>query len=600
MKIRLYWKLTFIFCSLVVFVLTGVYFYLNTHLKIYVETRIQDNLKKDLILNKNIIDNELIRNINSVDAGLLADRIGQSLGVRATIIDPDGVVIGDSEVGKEGLSKLENHITRAEVRDAIRKGFGESKRFSASVRKNMLYMAAPLGKDKLIGILRLAISLSEIELIESKMFGIISIAIMFALLATLIASFFVSIMISRPLYEMSATAKRLATGDFSRKAAVHSNDEIGDLARALNYMADEINAKVKNVSSEKAKLEAILASMFEGIMLTNEKGEILLINPSARKMFLIDLPPEGRKPLEIIRNNALQEIVDRVLNENREVITQEVQIASPEQKTIMINGVPIVKDNVIEGAVFVFHDITELKRLEEIRKDFVANVSHELRTPISSIKGYAETLLDGKVDDKDTVKEFLGIIYQDSNRLANLIDDLLDLSRIESGKMKMEFELLEILPIVKSCINILGKAAKDKSLSMKLDIPADLPKVPGDHKRLLQVFLNLLDNAIKYTPEGGSITISASGKEKMVQVDISDTGIGIPEKDLPRIFERFYRVDKARSRELGGTGLGLSIVKHIVQAHNGQVWVQSTLGHGSTFSFTISTIYSTPLTKCDV
>jgi two-component system phosphate regulon sensor histidine kinase PhoR len=327
--------------------------------------------------------------------------------------------------------------------------------------------------------------------------------------------------------------------------------------------------------------------MFEGIMLTNERGEILLLNPSIRKLFFIDSSPEGRKPLEVIRNNAIQEIVDRVLHENREVITQEVSISIPEQKTIMINGVPIVKDNVIEGAVFVFHDITELKRLEEIRKDFVANVSHELRTPISSIKGYAETLLDGKADNEDTVKEFLSIIYQDSNRLANLIDDLLDLSKIESGKMKLEFEPLEILPIVNRCVNVLRKSAKDKSLSVKLDIPANLLKVLGDHKRLSQVFLNLLDNAIKYTPEGGSITVNATSKENIVQVDISDTGIGISEKDMPRIFERFYRVDKARSRELGGTGLGLSIVKHIIQAHNGQIWVQSMLSRGSTFSFTI-------------
>ncbi|MFA5143265.1 MAG: ATP-binding protein [Candidatus Omnitrophota bacterium] len=589
MRIRIYWKLTFIFCSLIVLILTAAYFYLNTHLKTYTETRIQDNLKKDLLLNKNLIDNELSHKINSADTDDLANRIGQSLGVRATIINPEGVVIGDSEVGKEGLPKLENHITRTEVQDALREGFGQSKRFSTSIRKNMLYMAVPLGKGKLIGILRLAIPLSDIELIESRMFKTIGITVIFALLATLIASFFVSIMISRPLYEMSAIAKRLATGDFSRKAIVHSNDETGDLAKALNDMADEINAKVKNISSEKAKLEAILSSMFEGIMLTNERGEILLLNPSIRKLFFIDSSPEGRKPLEVIRNNAIQEIVDRVLHENREVITQEVSISIPEQKTIMINGVPIIKDNIIEGAVFVFHDITELKRLEEIRKDFVANVSHELRTPISSIKGYAETLLDGKVDNEDTVKEFLSIIYQDSNRLANLIDDLLDLSKIESGKMKMEFEPLEILPIVSRCVNVLEKTAKDKTLSLKLDIPADLSKVLGDHKRLSQVFLNLLDNAIKYTPEGGSITVIATSKEKIVQIDISDTGIGIAEKDLPRIFERFYRVDKARSRELGGTGLGLSIVKHIIQAHNGQVWVQSTLGQGSTFSFTIPT-----------
>ena len=586
MRIRIYWKLTFIFCSLIVLIFTATYFYLNTHLKAYVEVRIQDNLKKDLLLNKNLIDNELAQKINSAGADDLANRIGQSLGVRATIINPDGIVIGDSEVGKKGLSKLENHITRAEVQDAIQKGFGQSKRFSTSIRKNMLYMAVPLGKGRLTGILRLAIPLSDIELIESKMFKTISVTIIFALLATLVASFFVSIMISRPLYEMSAIAKRLAKGDFSRKVIVRSNDETGDLAKALNDMADEINAKVKNISSEKARLEAILLSMFEGVMLTNERGEIILMNPSIRKLFLIDSAPEGKRPLEVMRNNVIQEIVDKILLENKGV-AQEVAVTMPEQKTILISGAPVIKDNIAEGAVLVFHDITELKRLEDIRKDFVANVSHELRTPISSIKGYAETLLDGKVDNKDTVKEFLGIIYQDSNRLANLIDDLLDLSRIESGKMKIEFEPLDIKLVANRCVNVLEKSAKGKSLTVTVDISSDFSKVLGDEKRLSQVFLNLLDNAIKYTPEGGSITISAISKEKIVQIDISDTGIGISEKDLPRIFERFYRVDKARSRELGGTGLGLSIVKHIVQTHNGQVWVQSTPGQGSTFSFTI-------------
>ncbi|MFA5255245.1 MAG: HAMP domain-containing protein, partial [Candidatus Omnitrophota bacterium] len=255
MRIRIYWKLTFIFCLLIVLILSSAYFYLNTHLKAYVETRIQGNLKKDLILNKNLLDNDLILKMNSADADDLADRIGRSLGVRATIIDPEGIVIGDSEVNKEELSKLENHMVRAEVQDAVRKGFGRSKRFSTSIRTDMLYMAVPIGKGKLAGILRLAIPLSDIELIESRMFKTISVAIVFALFATLVMSFFISVMISKPLYEMSSIAKRLADGDFSRKVIVRSNDETGDLAKALNDMADEISAKVKSVSSEKAKLE---------------------------------------------------------------------------------------------------------------------------------------------------------------------------------------------------------------------------------------------------------------------------------------------------------------------------------------------------------
>ncbi|MCM8791110.1 MAG: cell wall metabolism sensor histidine kinase WalK [Candidatus Omnitrophica bacterium] len=587
MRVRIYWKLTFIFCSLILIILTAVYFYLNTNLKIYIETRIQDTLKKDLLLSKDFLDNELSQPISPAGANSLAKRIDAALGARATIIAPDGVVIGDSELDDKSLANIENHITRTEVQNAVQKGFGQSKRFSTTIKKDMLYMAVPLGKEKITGIFRLAIPLSDIEMIESKMLKAITAVTIFAIIATLGASFLVSIMISRPLCEMSVIAKRLAAGDFSRKAIIHANDEIGDLASALNEMAEQLSAEVKNLSSEKAKLEAILASMFEGILLTNERGEISLANPSIRKLFLIDSPPEGKRPLEVIRNNEVQEIVDKVLNGKNEFITKEVRISMPEKKTVLINGIPIVKDNKIESAVFVFHDITELKRLEDMRKDFVANVSHELRTPISSIKGYAETLLDGKADSEETVRDFLGIIYQDSNRLANLIDDLLDLSRIESGKMKMELEELDIAPIARRCFNVLEKSAKDKSIAVTLDIPSGLPCVMGDEKRLVQVFLNLLDNAVKYTPAGGKVILRASLKDKAVQIDISDTGIGISEKDLPRIFERFYRVDKARSRELGGTGLGLSIVKHIVQAHNGQIWVQSTPGKGSTFSFTI-------------
>jgi two-component system phosphate regulon sensor histidine kinase PhoR len=246
-----------------------------------------------------------------------------------------------------------------------------------------------------------------------------------------------------------------------------------------------------------------------------------------------------------------------------------------------------MRNNKLEGAILVFHDITELRRLEKIRQDFVANVSHELRTPIASIKGYAETLLEGALEDKDNAKEFISIIYHDSNRLATLINDLLDLSKIESGKMKMSFVALDPVSLIKSAVKVIENQAKAKSIALKFDIPTSLPKIMVDETRFSQVMINLLDNAIKYSSERGSTTISAKIVDNALQIDISDTGLGISEKDLPRIFERFYRVDKARSRELGGTGLGLSIVKHVVQAHGGQVWVKSELGLGSTFSFTI-------------
>ncbi|HAJ57309.1 MAG TPA: PAS domain-containing sensor histidine kinase [Candidatus Omnitrophica bacterium] len=348
--------------------------------------------------------------------------------------------------------------------------------------------------------------------------------------------------------------------------------------------------RTKAQGSGQAQQEAILSSMAEGVLVLDKKGGIVLMNPSLRKNFFVDITPEGRKPLEVTRNIVVGDMADMVLKgQGKAVISREISVQGQEEKIFKVNGVPIVQADSVEGAILVFHDITELRRLERLRQDFVANVSHELRTPLSSIKGYAETLLEGALDDKANARDFVGIIHHDSERLSKLIDDLLDLSKIESGKMKMVFLPVELQGVIRRIAAVLENQAKSKAISVSVDAPAGLPKVMADESRLSQVILNLLDNAVKYTPQGGSVKISARIDNDFVRVGVSDTGIGIPDEDVSRIFERFYRVDKARSRELGGTGLGLSIVKHIVSAHNGQVWVSSEPGKGSTFSFTIPT-----------
>ncbi len=341
-------------------------------------------------------------------------------------------------------------------------------------------------------------------------------------------------------------------------------------------------------SSDEAKLEAILSSMVEGVLVVDKRGRILLMNPSLRKDFLIDVDPKGREPLEVIRNVFVSELADAVLKSTEpRVITRQITLLVPQEKNFLVNAAPVLNGPEADGAILVFHDITELRRLERVRQDFVANVSHELRTPLSSIKGYAETLLEGALEDKKNAKEFISIIHKDSERLNKLIDDILDLSKIESGKMNMVFIPADISDVIHRTVSVLKKQASMKNITFELNVDQALPKVKGDETRLIQVLMNLADNAIKYTPESGRISISAGLEEGFVRVTVTDTGIGIPENDLPRIFERFYRVDKARSDQQGGTGLGLSIVKHIVSAHGGRIRVASELLKGSTFSFTI-------------
>lgn len=590
MKIRLHWKLTFIFCFVVILAILIGYFYLDSRLKSYIENNVASDIKRQLSLTKDFLETSLKNKAIPVDFQAAAKRIGRSLALRATIIALDGRVLGDTDLTKEQLAAVENHANRPEVKDALAEGLGISRRFSYTVKKHMLYIAVPFAEENDKGVLRLSVPLHDIERLEAGMRRVVGISIASILLLSLGLTLLVSVFISWPLTEMSAIAKAMARGDFSRKASIYSKDEIGELAQSLNVMSEEIKDKIEKINSEKAKLDLVLSSMFEGIIVTDEEEKIVLMNPSLRKLFLLDLNPEGRKLLEVIRNNAVSDMIDRIIKGKQRLATEEIVINAPEERAFKVNGVPIIRNNRLDGAILVFHDITELRRLEKIRRDFVANVSHELRTPISSIKGYAETLLEGALDDKDNAKEFVNIIYRDSNRLAALINDLLDLSRIESDKMKMLFAALEPVSLIKSAVKIIENQAKAKSITLNLNLPVDLPRIKADEVRFSQVMINILDNAIKYSPERSSITISAKAVENILQIDISDTGIGISGEDLPRIFERFYRVDKARSRELGGTGLGLAIVKHVVQAHGGQVWVKSEPGLGSTFSFTIPTV----------
>ena len=399
--------------------------------------------------------------------------------------------------------------------------------------------------------------------------------------------FLIARMITKPLREMLGLAKDIASGNFSRKIKVRSKDEIGEFAQTFNQMAEEVETNVKTITKDRDQMRAVLTSVVEGIVAIDKNERVILFNSALEEMFSLNKGKViGKFFWEVIRNNELNDLLKETMNRGK-LETRELTLFLPEERIFQVHALPIKGEEGISGVVAVLHDITELKKLERMRIEFVTNVSHELRTPLTSIRGFIETLKDGAIDEPKNSRQFLNIIESHAERLNNLINDLLELSRIESKDIKMEFQPLNLRELTEEVVSNFKKAMKQKGHRIEIDFPAQFPQVEVNPKKIEWVFNNLIDNAIKFTPRNGKICIRAVDKEKDIRIEVSDTGIGIPQEHLPRLFERFYRVDKARSRELGGTGLGLSIVKHIIQVHGGTVGVESEVDKGSRFFFTL-------------
>lgn len=400
--------------------------------------------------------------------------------------------------------------------------------------------------------------------------------------------------LSQPIYDLTQKTIQSVSSYFRPESASYLGDDLDKLSKAIDEIAIQFRNRIDEVSKERDYLQTIFKGMAEGVLVVDERGRILVANHALRQ--LLDLPPSvaNRTALEIIRNAQLEEAIRNVTRQGNSTLF-ELNLLLPLGKTFEVNVVQITPSpeekekgaEGVRGAIAVFHDITRLKELEKVRQDFVANVSHELRTPLATIKGYAETLLDGALQE-EVAAQFVQVIKRHTDRLTKIVEDLLTLSKIESKEFQLKSENVLISGIIDDAIDFVKELSERKGISIrKNDISPSL-SVHADRDYLEQVLINLFDNAIKYGREGGEITISAIEKDRNeVQISLSDNGTGIPKEDLPRIFERFYRVDRGRSKELGGTGLGLSIVKHLVQAHGGRVWAESQLGEGSTFYFTL-------------
>lgn len=438
--------------------------------------------------------------------------------MRATIIALDGAVLGDSELNTQELQKIENHLYRPEVQEALQSKYGVKRRFSTTIQKDMLYVATTFGRKEPQGIIRLAIPLVEIELISHRLKKLLTISLLCAFLFSIVISYIASLVVTNPIEKMSSTVQEISKGNFTKRLSILTDDEIGDLGKAFNNMSDQIRTKIDEITYSKSRFEAVLLSMFDGVMVVDAKGAILLMNQPIKDILLIRDEPIGRKPIEIVRHIEIQKIVDRVLKLKKGLESCEISILLQKEKTFLVQATPVIREGAAEGAVLVFHDITELRRLEKVRQDFVANVSHELRTPVSCIKGYSETLLEGALDDKENAQDFLRIICSESNRLSILIDDILNLSHIESGKLTLDLKSCDITSIIDKVISGLKKQAEDKSIKIETHIPDGIPKIKVDEARIAQVLLNLIDNAIKYSQAGGMVRVSVENKNKHIRV----------------------------------------------------------------------------------
>jgi two-component system, OmpR family, phosphate regulon sensor histidine kinase PhoR len=511
--------------------------------------------------------------------------------VRVTVITSDGLVLADSQSDPQ---TMENHAGRPEIRAALAKGEGESVRHSVTINRDLLYYAArysaPGGPPV---ILRFATPLGtvneEVWVFRRRLW----LSSLVMLVVTGMASLLISRSFSQRVERLQFFSRRVAEGDFRPIDADRSGDALEGLAASLNDTAGRLDRAIRTLTEERNLSSAILGSMVEGVAVVNSSERLLFANEGFAEILELGAPPQsGSSLVETVRQTELIEAVRSVLNGAPRV---EAEIVTGTlRQHFFAATVASVKAAENSGAVIVLHDITDLRKLERVRRDFVANVSHEFKTPLTAIQGFAETLLAGAMDDPQNRIRFLQIILDHSRRLARLTDDLLELSKMDADRVDLEVDRLSVSQFVQSCIETTQRSATEKNLRVSVNLKTSLPDIAADRRRLAEVLQNLLDNAVQYTPSGGRITVSASSEGDEVEFTVSDTGIGIPKVDQPRIFERFYRVDAARSREVGGTGLGLSIAKHLIEAHGGRIWVESEVGQGSQFHFTVPVFQAQP------
>ncbi len=576
----IYWKITLPIILVVVVSLSILGFFMVNSIRTLQLDHLSTYLTNEARLVADTVKPDLTNPTGYARIDALTKSIGAEIQARVTVIKTDGTVIGDSW---EAPSTLENHLTRPEVQQALISSVGESTRFSVSTGISMLYVAV-LIKDQssTLGIARVALPLTAVNDSVNSSIALISWAVALAALLVVLATFFITRRLTRPIRQATLAAMKIAGGDFDQKIKVGSRDELGSLGRAFNLMSGNLKETMTTLSSEKNKMDTVLSTITDGVIMTDSRGRIILANPAAEAFLNFKAAGMTGKPLiEATLNYEIEQALEKCLAAQQR---QNIFIDLKGGRFLRMIVVPFRTEQ-ISGALLLFQDLTELRSLQTMRREFVGNISHELRTPLASIKAVVETLQDGAMENKAVAADFLEKVNTEIDSLTQMINELIELSRIETGKTSFKLEPVNLNLFIQETVNHFLPQAERKQITLLTDLQPDLPEVKMDIERIQQALNNILHNAIKFTAQNGRIDIKTLYKDNSAVVQVSDTGIGISAEDLPHIFERFFKADKSRSSQ--GSGLGLAIAKHIIQAHNGQVWVQSQEGKGSTFGFSL-------------
>lgn len=568
----LFRRIFILYALIMFFAVLSVQLYITDTVR---ESHIND-LKQNLLIQATLISSEIsFKTRSPLDE--ICRRLKEETGSRVTIIALDGNVLGDSDTAS---LRMENHGHRQEIQQAQLNGDGMAVRFSATLHYDFLYVAKMITRGTAPqGYIRVSRPLKEVDHSINELRGKIILLVIVILSATGVFSFWQFDRIRKFTGQIRDFSNSLARGEIGKKLFLDRAGEFDEIAKSLNTMSGELRKSIAETEEEKNRLAVILSSIPDALLISDANGVVRITSTAARKFFG-DISLEGKQFIEIVRNREFLSLLENVRKDHMPGVTESL-LEYPEERYCVVSVSPLMYrgEDVLSGFVAIFHDITQIKKLEQVRKDFVANISHELKTPITAIQGFAETLLEGALDDKEHALKFIETIKANSRRINSLVDDLMIISKIESGVIKVEKSPIVFDDVADAVLAMLKDKAAQKNLTLKTSIMPDLGVISADRDRLIQILTNLVDNAIKFTETGG-VSFGIGEENNRTFIFVEDTGIGVPQKHLSRLGERFYRVDAGRSRNMGGTGLGLAIVKHLVKAHGWDMQIESTMGRG--------------------